>query len=245
VRGAARHALVAREGAGRGQARLTAPQLEELLGACGGLFSAQLGIRLESLRAAELFKWFLASLLFGARITESVAVRTYRAFVHHRLDTPQAIAAADFGELLEVMAEGGYVRYDGITSRKVQEASRKLLAEYGGDLNRLHASARDSRDLEARLDDFRGVGPATVGIFLRELRGLWPKASPPLGELAALAADHLGIGDPFAFWQANPVSGYDFRNFEAALTRLGRDYCRKGRCSKAPLPHAVIGASRR
>ena len=221
----------------RGPPGLTAAQLEDLLAAWGELFSARLGISLDGLDSAELFRWFLASLLFGARISESVAVRTYRAFVEHGLTTPQTIASADFGELLEVMGEGGYVRYDGITSRKVQEGARKLLDEYGGDLNRLHAAARDSRDLEARLDGFRGVGPTTVGIFLRELRGLWPKASPPPGELARLAASHLGFGDPLAFWQANSIPGYDFRNFEAALTRIGRDFCRRGHCSKAPLPH--------
>jgi len=165
---------------------LQRPQLEALLASYGHLFSSQLGIDLESLQSDELFKWFLACLLFGARITETIAIRTFRAFVGHGLLTPQAIAAADFGELLQIMAEGGYVRYDGITSRKVQDAARKLIDEYGGDLNRLNRAAADAQDLMARLIEFRGVGPATAGIFLCELRGLWPKAQPPLGELAHL-----------------------------------------------------------
>jgi endonuclease III len=129
------------------------------------------------------------------------------------------------------------VRYDNITSRKVQDASRKLIDEYGGDLNALHASAGDTEDLVARLLQFKGVGPATAGIFLRELRGLWPKADPPLGRLAHLAGGHLGIADPKGFWRRRAVPGYDFRHFEAALTRLGRDFCRRGRCSQAPVPH--------
>lgn len=212
--------------------------MEGLLARHGGLYSDQLGIDLDDLDAGELFKWFLASLLFGARIRESVAVRTYRAFAARNLLTPEAIAAADpWDHLLQIMAEGGYVRYDGITSKKTQEAALKLLAEYDGNLNRLHEAARGPHDLEARLMEFWGIGAVTAGIFLRELRGLWAKAAPPLGELARLAADHLGIDEPDAFWRRNAVSGYDFRHFEAVLTRIGKDYCRRGRCSEAPIPH--------
>jgi hypothetical protein len=219
------------------RASMNQEELERLLREQGDLFSARLGIVLNSLDPAELFRWFLASLLFGARITELVAVRTYQAFLEHGLTTPERITSADFGELLEVMAEGGYVRYDGITSRKVQSAAVKLISEYGGDLNRLHDAARDAADLEARLQDFWGVGPTTSGIFLRELRGLWPKANPRLGELARMASAHLGIDDPPAFWDEHAVPGYDYRHFEAALTRLGKSFCRRGRCQKAPIPH--------
>lgn len=218
---------------------LTRTVMERLLASHGRLFSEALGIDLSSRDPRELFRWFLASMLFGMRITESVAVRTYHAFVRHGLDTPQALAAADFGELLDIMAEGHYVRYDGITSRKTQEAARRLLAEYGGDLNRLHDAARDPGGLVARLTAFRGVGPVTAGIFLRELRGIWEKADPPLGHLAQMAASHLGIADARAFWERTAVPGYDFRHFEVALTRIGRDYCRRGRCRQAPVPHST------
>jgi endonuclease III len=217
--------------------RLERRDLTRLLDAYGDLFSARLGIALTGLDSGELFRWFLASMLFGARINESVAGRTYSAFLEHGLAAPDRIIRADFSELLQVMAEGGYVRYDGITSRKVQEAAAKLLQDYGGDLNNLHAAARDARDLETHLQAFRGVGPTTAGIFLRELRGLWPKADPPLGDLAGLAAAHLGIADPVRFWRNRKVPGYDYRHFEAALTRLGKDFCRRGRCQKAPIQH--------
>lgn len=226
------------EPSSRAPFNLKRDEMARLLRTHGDLFSAQLGIRLDGLDSGELFKWFLASLLFGARIAESVAGRTYRAFADHGLVTAATIARAEFRELIQIMAEGGYVRYDGITSRKVQEDAARLIAEYDGDLNNLHAAARDARDLEARLQDFRGVGPTTAGIFLRELRGLWPKADPPLGSLARLAADHLGIDDPSTFWQAGAIPGFDFRHFEAALTRIGKNFCRRGRCSKSPIPHS-------
>ena len=217
--------------------RLGRNDLARLLDGYGDLFSARLGIALAGLDSGELFRWFLASMLFGARITESVAARTFLAFLEHGLATPDRIVRANFSELLQIMAEGGYVRYDGITSRKVQEAAAKLLQDYGGDLNSLLAAAQDAHDFEARIQDFKGVGPTTAGIFLRELRGLWPKANPPLGDLARLAAAHLEIADPVSFWKRHTVPGHDYRNFEAALTRLGKNFCRRGRCRKSPIPH--------
>ena len=65
-----------------------------------------------------------------------------------------------------------------------------------------------------------------------------------VGELARLATYHLDILDAAAFWKANSVAGYDSRHFEAALTRLGRDFCRRERCAEAPLPHALPRAIR-
>lgn len=65
-----------------------------------------------------------------------------------------------------------------------------------------------------------------------------PKADPPLGDPALLVARHLRIADPTAFWCANRIPGYDFRHFEAALTRIDRDFCRRHRCAQPPLPHS-------
>jgi endonuclease III len=211
--------------------------LATLLQSHGQLFSELLGIDLTGLSVAQLFKWFVASLLFGARIRESAAIGTYRELEKRRLLTPRALREADFWQMIDVMAWGGYSRYDGITTRKLQGAAAKLIDEYDGDLNRLHEEAADSADLLVRLEDFWGVGETTAGIFLRELRGLWSKANPPMGDLAQLAATHLRIADAESYWVANRVPGYDFRHFEAALTRVGRDYCRHYRCGQSPVPH--------
>jgi hypothetical protein len=213
-------------------------ELEAVLKSHGRLFSEELGVQLSDLAPDQLFKWFVASLLFGARIRESAAVRTYRELAKRGLLTPEALREADFWEMIDVMASGGYSRYDGITTRKLQGAATKLLDDCGGDLNRLHALAADGRDLVARLKEYWGVGDTTAGIFLRELRGLWPKANPPIGELALLAARHLHMGDVAVYWDRHAVPGYDFRHLEAVLTRLGRDFCRRGRCQQSPLPHS-------
>ncbi len=158
------------------------------------LYAEDLGIDLASGRDSDYFRWFLASLLFGGRIGETIARRTYQSFCRHGLTTPRQIIAAGWDFLVNpVMREGGYVRYDGRKSEQILRDCRTLLDQYGGRLSRLRDAARDPADLEARLNAFYGVGPVTANIFLRELRPFWPKADPaPLPSVLALARQ-LGI----------------------------------------------------
>jgi hypothetical protein len=155
----------------------------------GKLYSEELGINLSGTKPSEIFKWFIASILFGARITETIAKHTYKAFIKYRLTTPQKILKAGWDFLVNpVMREGGYVRYDEKTSAKFLKICDKLLKEYNGNLNNLHDRAKDSKDLEQKIDGFYGIGPVTVNIFLRELRPYWKKAYPePLPVVKELA----------------------------------------------------------
>lgn len=59
------------------------------------LYSEELGIDLARGTDAAYFRWFLASLLFGARISETTAKKTFRTFMRHGLTTPAKIVAAD------------------------------------------------------------------------------------------------------------------------------------------------------
>jgi hypothetical protein len=154
------------------------------------LYSEELGIALSRNTEQELFKWFLASILFGARISETIARHTYQSFARYRLLDPRRILAAGWDFLVNpVLREGGYVRYDEKTAREVLDNCAMLINEYRGRLRRLHELARDSQDLEARLLNFYGIGPITVNIFLRELRPFWKKSNPePLPLVRQLAA---------------------------------------------------------
>ena len=158
------------------------------------LYSEELGLDLASLRERDLFLWFLASLLFGQRISETISRHTYESFVRHGLTTPQRILDAGWDYLVNpVMREGGYVRYDESKSRKLLRDCRTLIDEYGGRVARLHEAARDAADLEARLLAFYGVGPVTANIFLRELRPHWAKADPEPLPVVRAVAERLGI----------------------------------------------------
>ena len=52
------------------------------------IYSRDLGIDLKSGEETELFKWFLACLLFGKPIQQEVARRVYEEFVKEGLTTP-------------------------------------------------------------------------------------------------------------------------------------------------------------
>src|SRR5512136_3175542 len=64
------------------------------------LYSEELGIVLARRSDAEYFRWFLASLLFGARISETTAKNTYRSFIRHGLSNPQEILKAGWDFLV-------------------------------------------------------------------------------------------------------------------------------------------------
>ncbi len=182
------------------------------------LFSEELGIALAEGSDDALFRWFLASILFGARISRTTARHTYEAFARHGLTTPQAILRAGWNFLVfPVMREGGYVRYDGRKSDQILQDCRMLLESYGGSLRALHEAAADSRDLEARLRAFPGIGPVTVNIFLRELRPFLAKADPEpqAGIRAAAAAAGIDL-------DAYPRKSLAFARLEADLLRRGR-----------------------
>ncbi|MEM4366422.1 MAG: hypothetical protein QXN46_02420, partial [Candidatus Woesearchaeota archaeon] len=136
----------------------------------------------------ELFKWFLAAILFGKPIQFGVAKRTFQLFILRKLTSPKAILVTGWDRLVELLDLGGYVRYDFSTATKLLEVMQKLQKDYAGSLWKLHESAADSADLEKRLMDFKGIGPVTTNIFLRELRAVWPKADPePLPAVKEMA----------------------------------------------------------
>lgn len=158
------------------------------------LYSEELGIDLSSGTDAELFKWFLASVLYGARISEQIARHTYRTFEDYDLLTPSDILDAGKEYLIDpIMREGSYVRYDNQRSTQVLRNCETLLEAYDGSLTRLHEAATDSDDLEERLVAFHGVGDVTANIFLRELRPYWAKSNPEPLPVVRETAEQLGI----------------------------------------------------
>jgi len=216
--------------------------IKKLLMTLGEKFSVSLGIDLSKRRASEIFKWFLASILFGARISETIAVNTYREFKKQGVLTPDKILKRKWEGLVGILDNGGYVRYDFKTATKLLRIMKDLKDKYDGDLNRLHQISQDSEDLENNIKNLgTGIGDVTVNIFLRELRGIWKKAEPLPGPLVIEGARYLNVipqklksGEKIlerlkTVWQKSKVRGKDFVNFEASLLRLAKDHLRKGK----------------
>lgn len=220
-------------GCGAGSAGVS-PDLRpaELVKRAGGRYALALGID-PAQGTDERFKWFLAAVLYGARITETLASRTWRAFASRGVLTPQGIVATGWEGLVAILDEGGYTRYDYKTATKLLEVCGALLRDYGGSLDALHDAAAGPRDLESRLKALgKGIGDTTVAIFLRELRGVWTKAAPPLSPLACAAAAAHGYLEPGQtegralgrlrrVWAASGQPAAGFAEFEAALVREG------------------------
>lgn len=178
----------------------------------------------------EPFKWFLLATLFGARISEDIALRTYKMFEIYNVTTPERIIEMDWDSLIGILDSGGYTRYDFKTADKLLELARNLSKE---NLNEIHRNAKDFKDLVLRLKSLaKGIGNTTVGIFLREMIGIWDKAKPYPTPLARLAAKNLGIGDVEDYWKEN-LEDLDYAKFESMLAKIGK-FCRRGKCSHCP-----------
>lgn len=133
----------------------------------GGISSKDLGIDLKSKKEAEIFKWFLACLLFGKPIQQEVAKRTYFEFQKAGLFTPEKILKAGWDKLVKVLDEGHYVRYDFSTATKLLEICGALKDRYGT-LGKLLKQSKNREDLRKKLLEFKGIGPVTARIFLRD-----------------------------------------------------------------------------
>lgn len=213
--------------------------ISKLIDKLGDKFSSSLGIDLFSQRGEEVFKWFLVSIFFGTRISETIAVKTYKEFKKEGVVCVDKILATGWDGLVSILDRGGYVRYDFKTATKLLEVMGNLKANYRGDLNFLHQLSSDSKDLEKRIQSLgKGIGKVTTGIFLRELREIWKKANPLLTPLVFISAKNLGLvkkeenalKELKFVWEQSKIKKGDFVNFEAALLRLGRDFCRRRKC---------------
>ncbi|MCJ7430548.1 hypothetical protein MUO83_04955 [Candidatus Bathyarchaeota archaeon] len=222
---------------------MKAEDVRALVESRGQKYSEILGIDISEGKEDEVFKWFLASLLFGAPKTESSVVKTYSCFQKHGVLTPKQILKTGWDDLVKILDEGGYTRYDFKTADKLLEVARNLTEKYSGSLCLIHSESSGAHDFENRLKNLgRGVGNVTVSIFLRELRAVWEKAEPNPTALVVLAAQELGIvkNDATAeealeqlkaFWARNKIRRKSFVNFETALVRLGKGSRRKKRHS--------------
>jgi len=211
----------------------------------GVRYTDLMGIRVKTGDDREIFKWFLASALFGAPIRTETAIKTYRCFEERGVLSSSKILETGWDGLVEILDEGGYTRYDFKTATKLLEIAKSLQEKYNGSLNFLHEKAVNSHDLEERIKNLaKGIGDATVSIFLRELRTVWAKADPKPTSLVILSAKNLGIiksdnpdvalQELKVFWEKNAVKGCCFANFETALLRVGKNYCRRDKCDVCP-----------
>jgi len=181
-------------------------------------YSEELGLNLN--KPEDRFKWFLASILFAKRISAEIAKKTYRRFEEEGLTSPEKILEAGWDRLVQILDSAGYVRYDFSTASNLLRIMKELKEKYGN-LEELHSSSANPKDLERRLQEFRGIGPVGVNIFLRELRGIWKKAKPKPSNMAVQTAYRIGLKN--------------IEHYESSLIRINLEYCKKNKCEICPV----------
>jgi endonuclease III len=181
-------------------------------------YSQELGLDLSKPR--DRFKWFLASLLFAKRISADTAKKTYHQFEEEGLVTPEKILSAGWNHLVKVLDSGGYTRYDFSTATSFLGIMKDLKKKYGN-LEELNRQSTSPKDLEKRLREFKGVGPVTVNIFLRELRTIWENARPEPSKIAIEVAQRVGLKN--------------VELYESALVRISLENCKKAKCEQCPV----------
>lgn len=170
------------------------------------------------------FRWFVASILLAGGVSPQIATATFKELEREGILTPESIIEAGWDRLVEVLCAGGYVVYDFATASKLLDTATKLKEKYGS-LENLCARAKNSRDLERKLQEFKGVGPTTVDTFLRELKDVWEKARPNLSPVAKDVASKLGLGE------------HDLEDsaMEVSLVRIGLEFCKGKQCLACPV----------
>jgi hypothetical protein len=189
----------------------------------GGRYSAELGIDVDA-GDAQVERWFVAATLFGARIRAPVAERTFGVLAAAGLTRIGQMRHVPSGDLIAMLDAGGYARYDFRTATLLLELSEIINERYDGQVAMIGRRFTAYPGLRAALEALPGWGPVTIGLFLRELRGVWPGADPPPDERALAAARHLGLlagrSDAACLAGLAAACGLDVRDLEAGLVRL-------------------------
>lgn len=128
------------------------------------VLAKKLGIDLSSRKEGEVFKWFLACLLFGKPIQQEIAERAYTQLMSAGLRNPDKVLDAGWDELVRLLDEAHYVRYDFSTATKLLEVCQTLKQGYGN-MTKMIEQARTGPVFSARLQEFKHIGPVTARIF--------------------------------------------------------------------------------
>ena len=123
----------------------------------------------------DLFRWFLLVYLLGKPIQSTVAVRTWQLFIDRKLDLPWAILELSDRQLVSILHQGGYTRYQHVMTRALKTCMQQLINRYDGSLTLMIEASEDEDQLEKRLQELYGVGPKTAEIFMRETDELFAR----------------------------------------------------------------------
>ena len=186
-------------------------------------YPEMLGLNVEN--KADWFPWLMASSLFARPISATIARVTAALLIENRVTSPKAIERRGWDRLVSLLDRGGYVRYDFSTATKLLALAAALPEDR---LQRVVTEASSLDEIQEHLTAVKGVGPKTVEIFLRELRGIGHLDLPVSAE-ARQAAGRLGIDV-----NTLRLPARDLSRLQSVLVRIWIEHCKRHRWRTCP-----------
>lgn len=183
----------------------------------GTLFSEEMGANIARDTPQELFHWLVGTILLAARIDARHAIEAAQALRERDLHKIDVILKTDKWDLVAVLRNNGYRRYDTVTEGYIRSAAELVDGRYGGDLRRMRDG--DPGAVLERIKDVKGIGKVGAGIFAREAQLVWDVFYPRADGPAVDAADHFGLPTDADDLAALAGSRERFVRLLAALTR--------------------------
>lgn len=193
--------------------------VDELLREHGTTYAEAAGIKLAD-KPSPLFQLLVLTMLSSTRISADIAVKAARELFEAGWRTPEKMLESTWQQRVDALGRGSYRRYDESTATKLDELSRMVLDEYGGDLRRIRPSGEHAVDDLARtIASFPRIGPTGARIFCREVQDVWPEVRPFFDDRALKSAGRLGLPtDPDDLADLAPAGRVTV--LAAALTRV-------------------------
>ncbi len=173
----------------------------------------------------DWFAWFVASSLFAKPISAAAARTTAQLLFRQGIQSPEAMERCGWDGLVAILDLGGYVRYDFSTATKLLAIASALPRSR---LREIVTGATSAKEIEDRLTEIKGVGPKTVAIFLRDLRGVGGPALP-VSEEAKAAAKRLHLD-----LRALNLADRGLARLESVLVRTWIEHCKRNRWTNCP-----------
>lgn len=198
--------------------------VEALIAEQGRLYSEEMGADISKDTPQELFHWLEGAILLSARISAHQAEKAGRALREAGFHRIRDLLDRDRHELVRVLNESGYARYDESTADYLRDTAQWSEDCYGGDLRNLRREAGGRATILEAVQGAKGIGPAGADIFAREAQLVWDELYPaePSGP-AARAARELGLPEEAKGLQDLAGGRERYVRLLAALTRAGLD----------------------
>lgn len=190
---------------------------DTLIAEQGTLFSEEIGANIARDTPQELFHWLEGACLLAGRINMELAIEAAIALRDAKLHKIEEILAIDFWDMVKVLRDNGYKRYDTVTTDYLRETAEMVRADYGDDIRGMRGDTAGAT--LANVKKAKGVGDVGAAIFAREVQLVWDELYPMADGPALGAAERLGLPTEAQALVDLAGSRERFVRLMAALTR--------------------------